>query len=149
VASEFSSNRLWLLSCVIAYLALGGVLGIVLYQRAYSPVFVVDAAEPAGPGDAQPPVLEGRLDANTAEWYDLARLPRVGEALARRIVAYREAKILEWRSAHPEEPAVHAPPAFARPEDLLPVKGIGPKTLEQMRPHLRWPEGVPASQGAP
>jgi hypothetical protein len=140
VASEPSSNRLWLLSCVTAYLALGGLLGIVLYQRAHSPVFVADAAEPGGPGDARFGVLEGRLDPNTAAWYDLARLPRVGESLARRIVAYREAKILEWQGAHAGEPVAHAPPVFAAPEDLLPVKGIGPKTLEQMRPHLRWEE---------
>jgi hypothetical protein len=140
VASVSSPNRLWLLSCVIAYLALGGLLGIALFQRARSPVFVADAGEPAGLDNAQPPVLEGRIDPNTAQWYDLTRLPRVGEALARRIVAYREAKILEWRSAHPDEPAANAPPAFAVPEDLRSVKGIGPKTLDLLRPHLLWPE---------
>jgi DNA uptake protein ComE-like DNA-binding protein len=143
---------MWLLSCVMACLALGGVLGIALYQTAHSSVFLADASAPsesAGPIDAQPPAPDGRIDPNTAQWHDLTPLPRVGEALARRIVAYREAKTLEWRSAHPREPVEHTPPVFITPEDLLPVKGIGPKTLDLLRPHLRWPEKAPALQVAP
>ena len=139
MSSEPSSNRLWLLSCLIAYLALGSVLVIALYQRARSPVFVGEPpriAETTGG-----PLVDGRIDLNTAEWYDLTRLPRVGEGLARGIVAYREAKILEWRSSHPDRPAEQAPPVFVRPEDLLPIKGIGPKTLERIRPFLRLDAG--------
>jgi DNA uptake protein ComE-like DNA-binding protein len=82
--------------------------------------------------------LEGRIDPNIAEWYDLTRLPRVGEGLARRVVAYRQAKIQEWREAHPNEPAEQAPRVFAHAEDLRSIKGIGPKTLEQLRPFLRF-----------
>ncbi len=148
-ASGSTSNRLWLGSCLIAYLALSGVLGIVLYQRAQNPVFVEESDGTAKPVDApSPSPLEGRIDPNTAEWYDLTRLPRVGEGLARRIVAYREGKIQEWRSAHPDVPAGQAPPVFVRPEDLRAVKGMGPKTLEQVRPYLRMPPDAATSQGS-
>jgi DNA uptake protein ComE-like DNA-binding protein len=136
----------------MACLALGGILSIALYQTAHSSVFLADASaqsESTKPADAQRPVLDGRVDPNTAQWYDMTQLPRVGEALARRIVAYREAKILEWRSAHPREPIEYAPPIFTNAEDLLPVKGIGPKTLDLLRPHLCWPEKGPAPRVTP
>lgn len=60
-----------------------------------------------------------QVDINAAEWPELAQLPRIGPALARRIVEYRQ---------------THGP--FQEPEDLLEVRGIGPKTLEAIRPHL-------------
>lgn len=67
-------------------------------------------------------LLPGRLDpdrADTAEW---ERLPGIGPALARRIVADREA---------------HGP--FGEPDALLRVPGIGPRTLQRIRPFLRTP----------
>jgi DNA uptake protein ComE-like DNA-binding protein len=152
VTPEPSSSRMWLLACTVAYLALGCVLGVALYQVTHSRIFVEETAiesESADPADTQPLVLDGRIDPNTAQWHELTALPRVGEALARRIVAYREAKIKEWRSAHPDEPIEHAPPVFVTPDDLLAVQGIGPKTLELLQPHLRWPEEAAASQVAP
>jgi hypothetical protein len=144
VASEPSHNNLWLLSCLIAWLAMGGVLSIALYQRANAPLLVEEPPRIAEPADSSP--IETRLDPNIAEWYDLTRLPRVGEGLARSIIAYREAKNLEWQSSHPEQSAEQAPPVFTRPEDLLPIKGIGPKTVERLRPFLRFRDGAPASQ---
>jgi competence protein ComEA len=65
--------------------------------------------------------LEARflVDINRAEWPELAELPLVGEMLARRIV--------ESRSAEGE---------FGDHEDLLRVNGIGPRTLERLRPYL-------------
>lgn len=59
------------------------------------------------------------LDPNTASDADLDRLPGVGAATARAIVDAREAS-----------------GPFSAPEDLLRVRGIGPATLERMRPHL-------------
>lgn len=53
------------------------------------------------------------LDINAASAQDLARLPGIGEVSARRIVQYRQ---------------LHGP--FLTVEDLLAVKGIGPRTLE-------------------
>lgn len=60
------------------------------------------------------------VDINQAGWPEFAQLPGVGETLARRIVddRQRRGKFLD-----------HA--------DLRRVRGIGPKTLEQLRPYLR------------
>ena len=61
------------------------------------------------------------VDVNEADWPELAELPRVGEILARRIVESR------GKSG-----------PFVDHDDLLRVPGIGPRTLEQMKPYL-WP----------
>lgn len=60
------------------------------------------------------------VDVNAAEWPELAQLPGIGETLARRIVESRAA----------EGP-------FGDVEDLRRVRGIGPRTLDEMRPYLR------------
>jgi competence protein ComEA len=64
-----------------------------------------------------PPVGPVPLDLARATVAELERLPGVGPALARRIVEAREAG-----------------GGFRRPEDLLEVRGIGPATLERLRP---------------
>lgn len=69
---------------------------------------------------AEPRTARFEVDINTAAWPELAQLPEVGETLARRIVATRE----------------HSGP-FLDHDDLRRVKGIGPKTLEKLRPYLR------------
>jgi competence protein ComEA len=61
-----------------------------------------------------------QVDLNAAAWPELAQLPEIGETLARRIVESR---------------SVEGP--FLDHEDLQRVRGIGPKTLEKLRPHLR------------
>lgn len=71
--------------------------------------------------DEAPPLsARFEVDINSADWPELAQLPDVGETLARRIVESR---------------AVDGP--FADLGDLRRVRGIGPKTLERIRPHLR------------
>jgi competence protein ComEA len=60
-----------------------------------------------------------QFDINRATWVEWLQLEGIGETLARRIVADREA---------------HGP--FRTIEDLQRVKGIGPKILERMRPWL-------------
>ena len=71
--------------------------------------------------DAQPAVPPAYLvDINSADWPELAQLPGVGETLARRIVETR-------RQQGP----------YLSHEDLRRVRGIGPATLERLRPHLR------------
>ena len=74
------------------------------------------AAAPRRSG--KPPPAPTNL--NTASVQELQRLPRIGPALAERIVAYRQA---------------HGP--FRSPEQVTEVKGIGDKTLEKMRPWIR------------
>lgn len=59
------------------------------------------------------------VDVNEADWPELAQLPGIGETLARRIVDSRE---------------VEGP--FLDHADLLRVRGIGPRTLEGIRPYL-------------
>lgn len=61
-----------------------------------------------------------QVDINTADWPELTLLPEVGETIARRIVELR---------------ARRGP--FQREQELLDVVGIGPKTLERIRPFLR------------
>ncbi|MGD9722391.1 MAG: ComEA family DNA-binding protein [Pirellulales bacterium] len=61
-----------------------------------------------------------QVDVNRAEWPELTTLPGVGEALARRIVESR---------------AADGP--YADLEELRRVRGIGPKTLDEIRPYLR------------
>lgn len=61
----------------------------------------------------------GRLDINTATQEELETLPGIGPETARRILEEREA---------------NGP--FYYPENLLSVKGIGPKTLEKLREHI-------------
>ena len=65
-------------------------------------------------------VARFQVDINTADWPELLQLPGVGPTLAHRIVASRQ-------TAGP----------FANHDDLRRVRGIGPKTLEQIRPYLR------------
>ncbi|HEV3025129.1 MAG TPA: helix-hairpin-helix domain-containing protein [Pirellulales bacterium] len=60
------------------------------------------------------------VDLNAARWAELAQLPGIGEGLARRIVESRER----------DGP-------FVDQDDLRRVRGIGPKTMEQLRPYLR------------
>ena len=54
-----------------------------------------------------------RVNINTADIEELMTLERVGEAYAKRIVAYREEN-----------------GSFQKAEDLLMIKGIGPKIIE-------------------
>ena len=60
------------------------------------------------------------VDVNQADWPELAQLPGIGQTLAQRIVAAREER-----------------GPFLDHADLRRVRGIGPKTLEKIRPYLR------------
>lgn len=60
------------------------------------------------------------LDINQATWVEWAQLDGIGETLARRIVQNR----------------IDRGP-FASIEDVSRVRGIGKKTMERIRPHLR------------
>jgi competence protein ComEA len=72
----------------------------------------VDAAAPAP--------IRFQVDINQAEASELLLLPEIGDALAARIVAERRA---------------NGP--YRRHDDLRRVRGIGPKTLDRIRPYLR------------
>jgi competence ComEA-like helix-hairpin-helix protein len=75
---------------------------------------------------APPGVLEtGRLRINEASRSDLEGLPGIGPALAQRILDERS------RSG-----------PFRRPEDLLRVRGIGPKKLKELAARVDWGGGT-------
>jgi len=82
-----------------------------------------------------------RLDPNLVDAVELARLPGVGPALSDRMVAFRKDR--GW---------IHSA------DELLEVAGIGPSTLERLRPHLvfsppppgwRPPASMPGMAGIP
>ena len=72
----------------------------------------------------------GRIDLNRAEVDQLHRLPGIGPALAARVVEFRR---------------VHGP--FATVDDLLQVKGIGPKRLDRLRGQVMVGGVGPQGQG--
>ncbi|MGD8329199.1 MAG: helix-hairpin-helix domain-containing protein [Acidobacteriota bacterium] len=59
------------------------------------------------------------VDINTASAEELQKVPGIGEALARRIVEFREEN-----------------GRFEKVDDLLNVRGIGVTSLEKLRPYL-------------
>ena len=69
----------------------------------------VNAEEVSGRGE----VAVQTININTASQGDLVKLKRIGPVIAGRIIEYREK---------------HGP--FQKPEDIMKVRGIGPKTWE-------------------
>ena len=108
------------------YLLLGAVLLWALVDRWLRPVLLTDAI---GIDRGTVAALPQGVDPNTAAWWELAGLPGIGEVTARRIVEHR-------RSVLADDP--DARPVFRRPEDLLPVRGIGEKTIARLAPYLRF-----------
>lgn len=72
-----------------------------------------------------PPPSEGRLEPafsvniNAAKESELVLLPGVGPSRAQAIIARRTKR------------------PFKRPREIMQIRGIGPKTYERLRPHLR------------
>jgi competence protein ComEA len=74
----------------------------------------------AAPASESATVSTTPIDVNQASEEELALVPGIGKVMARRIIEFREQ---------------NGP--FARVEDLLKVKGIGEKSLEKLRPHVK------------
>ncbi|RKY63622.1 MAG: hypothetical protein DRQ08_09275, partial [Candidatus Latescibacterota bacterium] len=87
----------------------GSVVSLYRKGRRQAKLEVVEAVRP-------PPA---KVDVNFATEEELEALPYIGPELARRIISYRRRKG-PFRSA----------------DELLEVKGIGPKILERIRPFL-------------
>lgn len=112
------SSVLLLVTAVFLALLIGFFLGRNTCRPEVS-VSIVRNAETApttplsAPAEQTEPVFP--IDINTADRYQLALLPGIGEVLADRILAYRD--------AHGRFPCV---------EELLNVEGIGTKKLEEI-----------------
>lgn len=90
------------------------------------------ARETAERRRAGEPLARGeRIDPNRASAVELDRLPRVGPALAQRIVDHRRE---------------HGP--FRTLGDLDAVSGVGPAMLESLGPHVSLPAGPASSRPA-
>jgi competence protein ComEA len=76
--------------------------------------------------------IDFKIDVNQATWPELAVMPNVGEKLAKRIVADRAER-----------------GAFNQLADLERVSGIGPKTVEGMKPYLLLPSQKAARDQKP
>jgi len=99
---------------VVVFLTAALAVGsIVLLARRVEPL---DDAPPAA-GEAVAPAPAGPLDLNAASRADLERLPGIGPV--------RAAAVLELRDARGRLSSI---------EELVDVRGIGPKTLERLRP---------------
>ncbi len=68
-----------------------------------------------------------KIDPNLADLASLLRLPRIGPARAKAIIAYRKA---------------NGPVAFRSAGDLASIKGIGPATVGKVAKYLALPAGT-------
>lgn len=103
------------LQWVVAAICLLALTCVLAWMAMIHPVYV--AYE--GPDEPQVQRPDMRLDLNTASVADLQTLPRIGPALAQRIVDDRQA---------------NGP--FASLDDLNRVSGIGERTIQMIAPHV-------------
>jgi competence ComEA-like helix-hairpin-helix protein len=86
---------------------------------ASAPNRLVSEPAPERSSPPKPATIAAKININTAAAAELELLPGVGPAIAERIIAEREKG-----------------GGFRRVEDLGRVRGIGPKTIEHLRPHV-------------
>ncbi len=86
---------------------------IVMIMIAMTGIAAAETAEPAAASS------QGVVNVNTAGAAELQLLPRIGPALAGRIVEFREAN-----------------GAFKSVDELVAVKGIGERSLAKLKPYL-------------
>ena len=75
---------------------------------------------------AEPAQAEFAVDPNTAPWWELTAVPRIGPATAMKIVDARRRL------------ADGGHPVFESAGDLDVVRGIGPVTVQRIAPYLRF-----------
>jgi competence protein ComEA len=124
LAAAFGSS--WLKPSGPAHAAPGiaaGAAGSAVAVAAEAPTLAPAPSTEAPPSTDAPPssgiTPDGRVILNVASAEELTKLPGIGAKRAQAIVALR-AKLKR----------------FTRPSDLLRVKGIGPRSLQRMLPHL-------------
>ncbi len=77
--------------------------------------------------DKEVNALADKVNPNTASWASLARLPGIGPGKAKAIIKYRNV----WKKNEPTDKI-----AFGASNDLCRIKGIGQKTVEQIKDYL-------------
>ena len=92
-----------------------------LFRQRYDSLQVVVSGTNSGRYMPESPasLLPHSININTATEAELVRLPRIGPAIARRIIAYRK-RVGKFQTV----------------DELLKIKGIGPKTLQRIRVYL-------------
>ena len=91
---------------------------------------------PQPPEGSRAAELASRVDPNSADWQTLSAIPTLGPKRAKEIVAFRD------RTRATRLAAV----VFRSPTDLLQVRGIGPATMENLRPYLIFPSDGPTTR---
>lgn len=109
--------EIWAIALTLVFLALSAGYHIGLDRR--TPDFRVETARERVPAGVALMSGEAPVDINTADARELKELRGIGDALAGRIIAYREE---------------HGP--FRRVEDITLVRGIGSAVLEENREKL-------------
>jgi hypothetical protein len=134
-ASEADRRELgWTLSQRRGLLVLLTILlAFLAFQFVRNRLYISDPQPKAG---ARAGELESRIDPNSADWQTLAAIPGLGEKRARAIVAFRD-------SVHKTGAQKLA---FQRPGDLIHIRGIGPATVENLRPYLVFPSDYRQTQ---
>lgn len=84
------------------------------------------------------PAAPGCIDPNTAPWWELTLLPRIGMTTAFEIVRYRE-------SVASNDTGQNRSLAFTQVADLAEVHGIGPVTLQRIGRYLCIPDSDQAT----
>jgi competence protein ComEA len=121
-AQPLASAAKWGAVAVLGTVAIVGICWVILSNRTRPAIVPAAAPSATQPGDLPPPApatTGSLLDINTATAAQLEHLPGIGPALAARIVADR--------SKHGR---------FTSVDQLDRVEGIGPKTLEKLKPYL-------------
>jgi len=116
-----SRNERWILMLTAAFLLVAG-FWFFTQRGAVQPYEVTHGADASvQEQDGRPDSLleDEVIDLNTADLYDLGRLPGIGEKRAQAIVGYRE---------------TYGP--FERVEDLTLVDGIGSGILAEVAPYV-------------
>ena len=88
-----------------------------------------------------PPPIRRTVNPNTAQWWELTVLPRIGPTTAHRIIQHRQTPTPTPRNRDDpatgnESPTSDACRAYVQAADLLQVRGIGPQTLLRIGPYL-------------
>lgn len=109
-----TQNMLIVFLCALVLLFGGLFVRDRLFSRAQGEILLVKASASPAAETTKPPL---RIDINTADKALLTELPGIGEAYAEAIIEYREAQ-----------------GGFKQVEELLEVRGIGEKTLENLLP---------------